>query len=101
MMSVIDPVDVDVKYDMDWALASLLSMLAPIAVFPKVVEAGVVVGVGVAVGLGVGVGVGVVVGVGVGVGVEPLSGVQPEKALVPKFMLLVQRLLPSDPLTTV
>ena len=34
-MSVIDPVVVDLKYEMDCALASFWSLLLPIAVFPK------------------------------------------------------------------
>jgi len=33
--------------------------------------------------------------------VEPFSCVHPEKVFVPKFMLLVQRLLPSDPTTAI
>ena len=34
-------------------------------------------------------------------GVDPLSSVHPENELVARFMLLVQRFVPSDPLTTV
>ena len=63
MMSVIDPVVEHLKYEMDWALASLCAKFVPITVFPKEVADPC---------LGVGVGVGVVVGVGVwvAVGVE-------------------------------
>jgi hypothetical protein len=35
-MSVTAPDDGQLKYDMDWPSASLVSMLAPIAVFPKI-----------------------------------------------------------------
>jgi hypothetical protein len=73
-MSVTDPVVVHLKYEIDWALASLVSLYVPIAVFPKEDEVGLAVAVGVGVGEGVdvgtGVGVGVVVGVGVGVGLS-------------------------------
>jgi len=61
-MSVIVPVVVGLKYEMDCAFASFWSLYVPIAVFPKVDKVGFVVGVD--------VGAGVAVGVGVGVGVD-------------------------------
>ena len=63
-MSVTDPADAHVKYEIDWALASFCSKIEPTPVFPKDDKVGVCVGEGVGVGVAVTVGLGVAVGLG-------------------------------------